>query len=293
MEAAEAYDGLAKSPARGEQPMTVGHPGPLPYGPQYPRGAKPPLPQTVQNAFYLMLAGAVLQVTGIIVAMTQVHQLRAAFTQGDSNISSSDANAVSGGLVALIVFFGVVETGLWIWMAYKNKAGRPWARIVGTVLFGFCCLSVVSSVLSLAFRSSLNRVNSTTDSSGHTSTVSLSGSTTAIGTTVGVIMWGIGLAAIILLWRRQSSAYFVPALAYGYGPQGGPPGYPPPPGYPQAPGYPPQGYAAPSQPPPGQFPHGYNTQGYAAPPDRFTPPPVSDPPSAEPSPTQDGFQPPQ
>lgn len=261
--------------------MTVG----APYGPSYPHRPeppKPPVPQPVQNAFYLMLAAAVLQVGGIVVALTQTGKIHDSLVKNDPNVSSSTANALSGFTIFLIVFFGVVEVAIWIWMAYKNKAGRQWARIVATVLFGLSCLSVVSSVLTYAFQSSIHSVTTSDNGNTHTTNFSLTSSTNIVGVLLGVVIWGIGLTVIILLWRRQSSDYFVPRVSYGS------PGYgfPPPPGYPPQ-AYDPRGYTAPGPPP------GYGGQGYPAGPDRFTPSQVSDPPPTEPSSSPEGFQPPE
>jgi hypothetical protein len=273
--------------------MNAAHPWPLPYGPPNPRGgAKPPLPPTVQNAFYLMLGGAVLQVVGVVVALTQTGRVRSSFSRTDA--SPSTTNALSAVFVVLIVFFGAIEVGVWIWMAYKNKAGRPWARVVATVFFGLSCISVVSSVLSLAFRSSLNSMNTNTNGSTHSTSVSFTGASTVLGTIVTVLMWGVGLAAIILLWRRRSSDYFVPALApapaYGFPP---PPGYAPgqPGAYPQAP-YPNPGHPGLNHPPPGYPPTGYSPPGYSPDGQGFTPPPVADPPRDGPE-AEEGFRPPE
>jgi protein-S-isoprenylcysteine O-methyltransferase Ste14 len=81
----------------------------------------------------------------------------------------------------------VVPVLLWLWMARKCKAGRPWARIVSTVLFG---LGTVATLLSL-------------------------GTTTGFWALAGMIAgWLAGLGATILLWQRPSSWYFRPGPRY-------------------------------------------------------------------------------
>ena len=75
----------------------------------------------------------------------------------------------------------VVPVALWLWMAWKCKAGRPWARIVSTVLFA------IATWATLSLRS---------------------GSTSAWGVLGAIAGWLIGLAVIVLLWQRSASYYF-------------------------------------------------------------------------------------
>jgi hypothetical protein len=137
-------------------------------------------------------------------------------------------------------------------MAWKNGAGRKWARIVATVLFALSCLSLPQLV-----------------SGGHLSTMPPT-ITTADGSTVavpplampawliagGAVGWLIGLAIIILLWQGASSRYYeavslsrrgpayapyAPYAAPGYAPPGSPQWQPygQPPAVPQHPQAPP------------------------------------------------------
>ena len=45
---------------------------------------------------------------------------------------------VAAGLVARAIVMVVMSPGpgLWMWMATASNRGRPWARVVATVLFG-------------------------------------------------------------------------------------------------------------------------------------------------------------
>jgi hypothetical protein len=82
-------------------------------------------------------------------------------------------------VIALISI--VVPVLLWLWMAWKCKAGRPWARIVSTVLFGLATLATLLSLVT----------------------------TTGFWELLGMITgWLAGLGATILLWQRSSSRYF-------------------------------------------------------------------------------------
>jgi hypothetical protein len=75
----------------------------------------------------------------------------------------------------------VVPVVLWLWMAWKCKAGRPWARVVSTVLFALATWATLTA---------------------------LAGSTGAWGLLGAIVSWFIGLGVIILLWQRSSSYYF-------------------------------------------------------------------------------------
>ena len=70
-------------------------------------------------------------------------------------------------------------------MAQSNRAGKSWARIVSTVFFGIDTLSLIADI------------NGTSALSGTVAT-----------RLYGIVVWLIGLAAIILLWQRASSDYF-------------------------------------------------------------------------------------
>lgn len=238
--------------------MTGPQPGPYP---QYPGGGgmpaaqpKPPPPDTVQNAFYLMLAGAVLQTIGIVSALAQIGTIRDMIRERVADrpdASTIDVDSLVNIAIVTIVVVGLIGVGLWLWMAFANRAGKNWARITATVFFGISTLSLLSS---LAARSS-------------DSTMNIGSSETTIGTVLNVVIWLVGLATIIFLWHRRSGPYFKPP-SYGYEYQ--PPG--------AAPGYPPSGPAGPA---PGQ----------SVPPPPSAPPPPG-PPPGPPSgpPPQDGPQ---
>ncbi len=70
-------------------------------------------------------------------------------------------------------------------MAVANKAGRNWARITSSVFFGLNTLGLLFSIL-FSFRppeALLSRL-------------------------IGLVVWLIGLGAILLLWRKESTGYF-------------------------------------------------------------------------------------
>lgn len=194
--------------------MTV---GPDPYGglPPYqgatPAGPpRPPIPNTVQYAFYLMLAGAVFQALGIIASLVQVGEIRDSVRDALRESDPSTTQVTIDGLVAfavgLTIVFGLIYIALWIWMALANRAGKNYARITGSVFFGLNTLFTLIGVATAAAGSAGNNAFS-------------AGASTVPSLVVSVIIWGIGLATVILLFNGRSSAYFKPPVSYGgYGP---------------------------------------------------------------------------
>jgi hypothetical protein len=81
--------------------------------------------------------------------------------------------------------------GLWLWMARANGQGRNWARILSTVLFGLATLQLRGDF---------------------TQPVSQAGFGASVlyygGTALFVAAWLVGAAAVWLLWRPASSAFF-------------------------------------------------------------------------------------
>ena len=72
---------------------------------------------------------------------------------------------------------------LWLWMARKNGQGRPWARILSSILFVLCTLDLVN-----VFRGS---------------------GPSAFTIVSALLVWLAGLGAVVLLWLPSSSPYFV------------------------------------------------------------------------------------
>ena len=120
----------------------------------------PAPPRAVNRAVRLMWAGAALAVLyGVVDGLTR--HLRV------------------GGILP-----GVVAGLLWLWMAWKNNAGRNWARVLSSVFFGTTIPGLLGSVADRRWAPAL---------------------------LVFLIECGVGLAAVILLWRPQSSQFFAAA----------------------------------------------------------------------------------
>jgi hypothetical protein len=152
---------------------TSGAPGPEPVRPE------PPV--QVQQAVKLMYAGAVVSAISLIITLVTIGSLRTAIHNADPTLTPAKVHSAEVAAVAVAVIFGLIGIGLWIWMAFANKAGKNWARITATVFFALDTLSVLASLRQA--EPVLSRV-------------------------ISIVIWLVGLGAIILLWRRESSDYF-------------------------------------------------------------------------------------
>jgi hypothetical protein len=186
--APQGYAGGAQGPqgygAQGPQ-------APRGYGPGYPQPyqAAPPVPLTpppapappsVMNAVRLMYAGAAftaLEAFGVIVVAS------ALIKKHTATIATSGHTTTLGGVVAITIFFSLIEIGLWLGIAQACRNGKNWARITGTVLFGLHTLGFLDVI--------------TNKHAG----LGLAKLLTAIG-------WLIACGAVVFLWRRTSGEFF-------------------------------------------------------------------------------------
>ena len=84
---------------------------------------------------------------------------------------------------------------VWLWMAQMNKRGRSWARIWSTIFFGIQTLMFGALVVVVAYLALLMATNVMTGN--------------VLGLVIcGILYWIVGLVAIVLLWRRQSSEFY-------------------------------------------------------------------------------------
>jgi hypothetical protein len=210
--APQGYAGGAQGPqgyaggAQGPQGYG-GTPGPSGYGggqgPQAPRGygpggpagfpqpyqAAPPVPLTpppvpappsMMNAVRFMYAGAAftaLEAVGVIV-------VAAALIKKHSATIATTGHATSlGGVVAITIFFSLIEIGLWLGIAQACRNGKNWARITGTVLFGLHTLGFLGVITNAHSGLGLTKVL----------------------TTIG---WLIACGAVVFLWQRPSGEFF-------------------------------------------------------------------------------------
>jgi hypothetical protein len=163
---------------------------PYPSSPagQAPEPAELVPPPSVVMAARLMYAGAVVSAISLIVGLATVGSLRSNLHKSDPSLTPAQLHNLQTVVVVGSVVIGLVSIGLWIWMAMANKAGKNWARIVASILFG---LDTIFLLLGLARAGA------------------------AAGTLVSILTWLIGLGAVVMLWRRDASEYFATQSAPG------------------------------------------------------------------------------
>jgi len=155
-------------------------------GQQLPEpGQRPPAPQSVQIAVRLMYAGAAVSAISFILGLVTLGSLKHTIQTQHPSYSASKVNTLVDSSIALVVVVGIIGIALWLWMARANGAGKNWARITGTVFFGIDTLDMLGL---------------------------FAGTHNAISVVFAIVTWLIGLGTVIMLWRRESSAYFKPPL---------------------------------------------------------------------------------
>jgi hypothetical protein len=164
----------------------------------YPSSGQPagplrsPAPAPVLTAVKLMYAGAAVSAAGLIIGLALIIVDIKAAARGQFLGHSLATPQMRPLIITVWIIFGLVGIALWLWMARANGQGRNWARILSTVLFGLATLQL-----------------------GHPQP---QGSPAGFGVTVlyygvtalSVAGWLAGAAAVWLLWRPASSAFFKP-----------------------------------------------------------------------------------
>ncbi len=197
-----------------------------PQYPQYPQAPQlpepPSPPPSIVNAVKVMYVGAAIAVINAIVGVVTTHAVKTMVEQRNPSLTPSQANGVAGLAVGAGIVGGLLGAGLWLWMAWANNRGRSWARVLSTIFFAVATLGVL---------------------------VSFAQAATAVGRILGIVQWAVGLAAIVLIWQRQSNDYYTATkqlagyASAAYGQPGQPYGQP---GQPY--GQPGQPYGQPGQP---------------------------------------------
>jgi hypothetical protein len=148
---------------------------------QLPGAQHPALPASVRNAVTLMYAGAVASLIYAVVYIATLNTTKTLIARRSPSLSVSQLAARQHSLLAVAVVSGLIEAGLWLFLSQGCRRGRNWARITGTVLFGLATLDLFG--LPVFPEAALNKV-------------------------LAVLIWLMGLGAVVLLWRGRSTAFF-------------------------------------------------------------------------------------
>jgi hypothetical protein len=154
----------------------------------YPQGGgmppdptRPAPPRPVRTAVLLMYTGAALSAVSLIVTVLNFHAIERVIRNASSTLTAQQVHNDAIVAVTIAVVESLIAIGLWLLMAWGNKNGQNWARIVATVLFGLNTLFLLLSFVRATVSASL---------------------------AFSVLVWLVGLGAIVMLWRRESSQYF-------------------------------------------------------------------------------------
>jgi hypothetical protein len=152
---------------------------PDPSGGQGPEPQQLPPPPPVLTAVKLMYAGAIVSAITFVIGLLTVGSTRTALKKAYPKYTAHQIST----LVSSSIIVGLLSIGLWILIARASKQGRNWARMTGTVLFALDTLLLLLSASRL---------------------------TVGAAFLIALVIWLIGLAVVVLLWRKESSAFFAP-----------------------------------------------------------------------------------
>jgi uncharacterized membrane protein (DUF2068 family) len=151
-----------------------------------PEPSRPAPPRPVRTAVYLMYGGAALSAISLIVTVLAFHTIERAIQNAttSSTLTQHQIHSVAVAVVVIAVVENLIAIGLWLLMAWANRTGQNWGRIVATVLFGL-------NTLFLLFGFARARAS--------------------ISLAFSLLIWLVGGAIIVLLWLRESSQYYAAA----------------------------------------------------------------------------------
>ncbi|HEY1619184.1 MAG TPA: hypothetical protein VGG25_16300 [Streptosporangiaceae bacterium] len=159
---------------------------------QYPTaGAVPepeqvPPPRPVQNAVKLMYAGAAIEVIALVVGLLTKGSYKNALMKAHPGYTTAQLHTAESARAIPLVIGAVIAIALWLWMAWAVRKGQNWARILCAVFFGINTLSLLASAVVVRAAPTL---------------------------IVGIVIWLIGLAAIVLMFGKEARPYYHQTLA--------------------------------------------------------------------------------
>ena len=166
---------------------------PYPSSGQPAEPLRPLAPAPVLTAVKLMYAGAAVGAVELVIVLAMVIGDVKGAVRGRFLGHSLTAPQMRPLVITVWIVFGLAVIALWLWMARANGQGRTWARILSTVLFGLATLQLRGD-----FTQPVSHA-------GFGATVLYYG-----GTALFAAAWLVGAAAVWLLWRPASSAFFKP-----------------------------------------------------------------------------------
>jgi predicted Ser/Thr protein kinase/NADH:ubiquinone oxidoreductase subunit K len=161
-----------QAPATAPQPPATASPA---------ADGRPVPPRSMVSAVRLMYAGSALAAFSILTAVATTPALRALIRQRYPAAGYGALSTAATATLSVTIAGALISAGVWLVMARRTRRGRPGVRMVSTILFVIDSLTVLST---------------------HTQ-----GLLTPSTWIISVAEWAVGLAVIVFLWDRRSTAY--------------------------------------------------------------------------------------
>jgi hypothetical protein len=154
---------------------------PYPGTTQMPGTSPRTVPATVRQAVRAMYGGAAVSLIYLVSSVVTQSSTKTAIDKRFPNLTASQVAAEQRVLLIASIVSALIAIAAWILIARACQAGKNWARITGTVLFGLATLDALGGLV--------NPV--------------------AVPVKILVlVIWLFGLIAVVRLWQAASTAYF-------------------------------------------------------------------------------------
>jgi hypothetical protein len=133
------------------QPGGYGNPSGLPNFPAAPpsmeaqsQGPSTPAPGSIVAAFWCYVAAAVISVIGALLLLGQKQAIEDSLRKTNTaGLSESQLQSAASLAVVVSLVITIIIAALFVFFAFKLKAGRNWARIVLTIVAILSLLSLL------------------------------------------------------------------------------------------------------------------------------------------------------
>jgi hypothetical protein len=146
-----------------------------------PEAAPEAAPASVRWAVRMMYAGAAAGIAGIVVNVTTLGAIR----EQRPIMSAALRTSTQHQAIAEFIVGGIAVAAVWTFMGLSCRAGKSWARLVSTVLFG------IYTVYTTEIVAGFDNVRPPD----------------AVRVYTGIV-WLLGLITVTLLWQRTATPHF-------------------------------------------------------------------------------------
>ena len=154
---------------------------PYPGTAQMPDSPPRTVPPSVREAVKAMYGGAIVSLIYLVSSVVTEGSTKTAIEKRFPKLTASQVTTEQHVLLITSIVAGVISIAAWILIARACQAGKIWARITGTVLFGLATLDAIGGLV--------NPV--------------------AVPVKIlAFVIWLFGLIAAVRLWQAASTAYF-------------------------------------------------------------------------------------